>query len=317
MRIFLIQLLACTVLLSGCERPQDSEQIPVSIQLDWFAGGEHAYLYHGVQSGLFESRGYDVTIESGRGSSLAAQLLGGGRVNAALISPDALLASREGGSDIVSLGVIYDETPVTIYALRSTGIEELHDLYGHRLGVLPSSNTYIQYQGVARARSLDRDQIEEVAVDGAIAPQLLIQGEIDALTHHTNLAPVQARLLGYDVDEILLRELGLEMYGMTLAVRDSDVEMMIEFRNAVAEALRQTVSDPERSLTAFLEAAQPADPEYERAKLLRFLQLVCPQGECREGLQQSHDRWAETGDTLVELGVIENLDPVTGAYRDN
>jgi ABC-type nitrate/sulfonate/bicarbonate transport system substrate-binding protein len=68
-------LLACGVFLAaslpGCRtaetQPSPKELREITFRLNWFAGGEHAFLYYGKELGLFEEAGFNVNILSGQG----------------------------------------------------------------------------------------------------------------------------------------------------------------------------------------------------------------------------------------------------------
>lgn len=80
-------------------------------------GREHAYLYMGKEN-LFQGNGFDVEIAGGSGSELSAKLTAAGEAEFGLMGPDALLGVVQEGGKLISLGVVYDKTPVVIYSLK-------------------------------------------------------------------------------------------------------------------------------------------------------------------------------------------------------
>lgn len=310
----LLVLFFVSVSAIACGPSEKSPLESVTVQLNWFPDGELAYWYYGVAEGYFEASGFEVTINGGKGSSLSARLLVSGAADVAVMGPDAFLRAIEDGADLVSLGVIYDSTPVSIYSRAEKGITQLTDLYGHTLGLMAASNTLIQYTGIAKRYGLDRARIEEITVDPAVGPKLVEDGTLDAMVHYTHYPPLELKLKGVDVNEILFRDLGLDMIGMIVAVRRETLGQIDvpAFRMALIETIQGANQNRSSSLEALTDEVDTlGDLKYERAKLDIVMDLICTGGpECSSALEQSSSKWSETVKSLQEFEVINSsLDP--------
>lgn len=291
----------------------DAGPTRVAIQLNWFPDAEHAYLYLGKNLKIFQRAGFDVSIRPGRGSELSGRILAANDAEFALVGPDALLALRAQGAALVSLGVVYSQTPVAIYSLESRGILAPSDLLGKRLGVLLGSNTYTQYEGWAKIVGLSRDQVEEVPVDGRSAPELLNAGKIDALTFYSHYIAGFEVQYGQKYSQIKFL-MQLPMYGMAFATSNSVISRLgsqkIEaFTDAVRESLRSAAADPTAAITALSAASDTFNQAAELAELHAFLALACHDvPDCSNALEQSDDGWRTTNDTVRSLGLISSSD---------
>jgi ABC-type nitrate/sulfonate/bicarbonate transport system substrate-binding protein len=297
--------------------PKQTTLQDLKVRLNWFADGEHAYLYYGQELGYFKKIGVRLIIEGGKGSELSAKLLSIGDADLGLVSADALLAARAQGSNIQSLGIVYNETPVTIYSIDGRPLNRLEDLYGRKLGVLLGSNTYIQYEALTRKLGIDRSKIIEMPVDGAAAPGMLLAGQIDALMYYTHHYPIKSRQLGYEVHEIRFNDLGISMYGMAIAY-NSDLTHKVNMNkliNAIQESLQAARKNPKAAVDSMAKVVTVRDPKYELEKLKRVLEMAFSDVPDKRPLfGQTSLRWAETGKTLVEMGVIKNMKPVEGVF---
>lgn len=309
--------------------------VPLKLQLPWFANGEHSYAFLGDQLAIFDAYGLDVEVITGRGSEVAARALGAGEVDAAIIGSDAMVLINDEGGDLRSVGIVYRETPVTIYSLPGSGINKPTDLYGKRLGLLPGSNTVSQYEGFASQIGLDRSRIIEVPVQPQQAQGMII-GEtvaksdnpqevtsLDALVHYTQFAPLEERInRKMTMTEIRLADYGVKILGMVLAVRENslpnrNVENLAKALKASFKCARQS---PQRSIDA-LAAANPTEPfgfnsdgtpqedrAYAIAQLEALIAMACKErGEnCVSFLDQSKADWDETIATLKNFKLLDN-----------
>ena len=290
-----------------------------TVQLNWFPGGEHSYLYLGKAEGVFADAGFDLHISGGKGSELAANLLASGRVDFALMSPEAFVATRADGGLIRSIGAIYDGTPVCIYSLHDKNITKLEDLQGKTLGVLFGSNTFIQYKAIAKRLNLDRDAINEVTVPGNTAPGLLLAGKLDALMYYTHHAPLRAVHDGYRINEIMFRDLGIDMYGMLLVARDdTPAEVVERFVGAIEESIRRANSAQGEAIKALLAATRGAKEEtsYEEQKLRKVVQMREQANQTNGSVRQTRARWVSTLSTIESVLGLKVPEEDLGTFVD-
>ena len=309
--------------------------VPLKLQLPWFANGEHSYAFLGDELKIFDAYGFDVEVMTGRGSEVAARALGAGQVDAAIIGSDAMVLINDEGGKLQSVGIVYRETPVTIYSLPGSGIYEPEDLYGKRLGLLPGSNTVSQYEGFANQIGLDRSRIIEVSVQPQQAQGMIIgqtgaksgNGEkissLDALVHYTQFAPLEERVNRNRImTEIRLADKGVKILGMVLAVRegsmpDRNVKNLHKALKASFECARQS---PLKSIDALAKANRTEpfgknsdgslqeDRAYAVAQLEALIAMACKERgqNCVNFLDQTKTDWDETIATLKTFNLIEN-----------
>jgi NMT1/THI5 like len=325
--------------VASANKPSPSP-VALSLQLPWFPNGEHSYTYLGKKLGIFAAHGFDVTIVNGKGSDIAARALAAGNVDAAIIGGDALVLVNKEGGTIHSIGAIYQDTPVTIYSLAERGITKPQDLYGKSLGLLPGSNTVTQYEGFANAIRLDRKKIREVSVQPPLAPGQILAGrgkasnpddpaQLDALVHYTEFAPLQTTTDHPDVriNEIRLRDLGVKIYGMTLAVRGKELSegQLVHLKQAVYDSFMCAKADPTGAINALAEQNKggefgPAGKErkYATAQLGAMIGMACNDrgAKCEDFLSQTDRHWNATINTLITFGLLREPMPLKSVRQD-
>jgi ABC-type nitrate/sulfonate/bicarbonate transport system substrate-binding protein len=318
--------------LVGCDREGDEGIRKIKLQLPWFPNGAHSYVYLGKKLDIFKKHGFDIEITGGRGSEVAARSLAAGSVDVAIVGGDALVLVRGEGVDLKSIGALYEDTPVTIYSLPEKNITTVEDLIGKRVGLLPGSNTFIQYEGLLNRLQINRSAIDEVNVNPMIAPSWILAGQgksdmevgdsyLDVLTHYTHFQPLYENTGEHPIkmNEILLKDLGVQIYGMSLAVRngtfnDSEIAAL---RAAVKEAFLAARSDPDAAITALIEAnpgqdwvdpvAGARDIEYARKQLDAVIGFACvhKEADCANAFAQDSALWDATITTLGEFGLLK------------
>lgn len=293
----------------------------LSFRLHWMPGGEHAYLYLGQESGLFEKAGFKLNILPGRGSSMAVKLVGSGNEDAGLVSADYVLLGLEKGLETRSILTVYHKNPVVVYSIEDKGIKTLKDLYGKKLGVMLESNTYPQWKGLCELERLDRGKITEVPVTADTALGMLSRGEIDAHTFYENTGPLVMRRRGFKINEIKMLDHGIDVYGMTVVVGPTlmkDKDAVKRLRDAVAESLRRTRADPKAALAAMQKTVKFEDPDTEMAKLMLLLDWAFDKDSAKLGVgYQTDDGWKKTARTMKKIGQLQDDSLYKRAYLND
>ena len=112
--------------------------------------------------GYFEREGLNVTIEQGRGSSMAVQqIVGGGALLSRTGVGDHIRASsRPGGDDLVAVGTISQGSPFYVVSPVNKAIRTPEEMAGKTIGVLSvGGGTEIGLGGRLLARGVERARV--------------------------------------------------------------------------------------------------------------------------------------------------------------
>lgn len=321
--LFVLYTATFALLLSACapRQPQEAKLEKVRLQLDWKTGAEHAFLYLGVAKGFFKEEGIDLEIIPGKGSTDSVNMVDAGNVEFALASGESALQGRCANPPrrVKVLAVFFPTTPTTIYSLADKRIRQPKDLYGKRVGVMKGSSAYKHYQAFIRKLGLDAARIKEVASTGNIQEIIAPNASLDAMVHFSYQHPLQLRLEGYKVNEILVKDYGVKVYGTGLITGDTLLQnkrdLVARMTRAVLKSMQYTLDHPDEALKVFLERFPEQELKYSKAKLewvIQFVKSGVPQGQSLG----FHERqgWEATMNYLYEEKLVDRRIDVSEVF---
>ena len=279
---------AAVLALSGCGGSttpaspgdgDDGELTPVTLMLNWYPYGEHAAFYYGVDQGIFEEHGIDLTIKAGQGSTKTAQAVGQGQVDFGWADTPAVLANIDKGVGIKSVGVFLQTTPSAVQVFADSGISSPEDLKGKTIAVSAGdapTTTFPMY-------------LEECGEDGGY-----LRYSDAGLNFFSNglIAPT---------DTI-----------------ESDPELVEALVAATSEAFEAAQEDPEAAVAA-MEGKDPQMPSQEVLLhqwegTIELLHTDATEGEA-PGANATAD-WESTLEVLSEAGLISGDGDVDTYFDD-
>ncbi|QDZ12740.1 ABC transporter substrate-binding protein [Devosia ginsengisoli] len=292
---------------------------PLKLMLNWKAGGDHAPLYYALQEGWFNEAGVDLEIIQGNGSGAAATALGVGQVDMAIIDMPTALQFRGEGSDIVGVFVAYNDSANGIYWKKSSGIENVADLAGHKLGA-PASDAARQFWGpISRAMGIETDSVEWVNIQPTAKVAALQSGAIDATTHMYSVHFVYEDVFGDDLGFALLRDHGLNPYGLTYFANGKAIAEKAELVKGMVQTTQRAfafcLATPEPCSQALSSAVSMRAED--AARELEFASKVIPgTGNTLPVGAFDGDRVAADYGLVAEAFTITAYDPATAFTND-
>lgn len=252
----------------------------VTFMIDWLPAGDKAAAYLGVQSGIFEKAGLDVTIQSGRGSSDVVTKLATGAADMGTGGLPALLqAKAEGDVPVKAVMSIYTMQPDAIFTTADSGIGSLKDLEGKTIATATFSSSNVTWPILLEKNDVPADSIKVLKVDpGALAP-MLASGQVAATINWLTVAPVFAGPLdeaGKTLKTLPWSDMGFEGYGLSLFASDRMIadrpEVVKAFVAAYEQAQEAAIADPK----AAAEALKAMVPEVDVAGATKEFEVSIP-----------------------------------------
>ena len=234
----------------------------LSLQLNWNAGGDHAPLYYALAQGWYAEAGVTLEIRQGSGSGMAAQAAALGQADVAIIDTPTALQFIGQGSPITGIFVAYNDSPYGIYWKKSSGIAGPADLAGRMLGAPAFDAARQMWLPIAGALGLDPDSVEWVNIQPTAKVAALQSGTIDATTHFYSVHFVYEDVFGDDLAYVLLRDQGLNPYGLAYFANNDAME-------AKAETIEAMVQVTQRAFAFCLETPEPCAEALSRAVSMR------------------------------------------------
>jgi NitT/TauT family transport system substrate-binding protein len=307
-------LLACAfVVLSGNAWALDK----VKLRLDWIPGAEHAFVYLAKEKGWFQAEGIDLEILPGQGSTVAVKLVGNRDDEFAFSDAATLVSAWERGVPLVSLMVLYHDTPTVLVTKDGSDIKSLKDICGRKIGVMIKSTTYVQFKGMLAAAGIEC-QFEEVPASPGGRE---LMADVVVAQHHYGflIAPLMEQK-GIKPRLIPARDY-FHFYSQSIITNEAMItekrDLVARFMRALVRGLRYSLEHPDETLSSFLKAHKEANKDYEQGKLAIVNKMFSDPGTHSEKLgMQSVAGWAETAQALHKIKVTEKLVDTKGRFTN-
>jgi diguanylate cyclase (GGDEF)-like protein len=277
----------------------------VRLKLKWRHQFQFAGYYAALERGYYRDAGFEVAIQPARPGDDPVKDVVEGRADFGVASSE-LVVHYARGAPVVVLAVIFQHSPLTLFARRDAGIEDVHDLIGKRVALASSEAelfAYLAREGVPASR-LQREE-HDFSVKG------LLEGRFDALA-------------GYATDERWSLRGEADRY-LQLSPRSSGIDF---YGDALFTSRRRAANTPDRveafraatlrgwtwALRNQAEAAALVHDRYAPDLTLDKLQFEAQQTAAHvqpdlvEIGHQYQGRWQHILETYQEVGLIARDD---------
>lgn len=288
--------------------------VDVTFRLDWYAGGEDSVWMLGVDKGFFRDERINLEIISGSGSMDSLTLVATKAVDFAICDSFVVVQGVAQEMPIKTIAIEFTRSPITIMSLAESNIMKPEDLIGTKVAVSKKSTTYF---GLLAFLELNNLSLEDVKlVDYGFSLQPLLVGQVDAVLEYTMDGPLEAAALGYKVNEMMLSDYGIDVYGATIICHTDTLEnnpdLVRSFLGATIRSIKYTVQYPDEAIDSLMEMFPDLNRDHETAVLMKTMQM----GILTEHGYSDRERWQQTVDILFDLGIIDEKVPVESIYTN-
>lgn len=243
--------LALTLLSALPAMAQDK----VRFQTDWIPSGEHAMYYGAWSKGIYAKHGIDITITRGYGSGDTVTKVASGAADFGVADIAAVMTARARTNvPVKTIAVLYNESPHSLFVLKSSGITNFKGLEGKKIGITPGNSHRFYFPEVAKKAGTDPNKLIWTNMDGAAMAAQLIAKNIDAAPfysihyYYINKAAVKA---GQEILPLPFVEVGFKIYAATLITTDKMIQdkpdLVKRFLAATKEAFEWAAANPEEA----------------------------------------------------------------------
>jgi NitT/TauT family transport system substrate-binding protein len=153
----------------------DGALTPVTLQLQWLTQGQFAGYYAALDQGYYEDAGLEVEIVQGGGDVVPQDALASGQADYAIAWVPKVLGSIEQGAEITDVAQIFERSGTLQIAFADSGIEEVADLEGKKVGSWGFGNEWELFAGMNQAGVQDFELVTQ-----AFDMNAFLAGDIDA-----------------------------------------------------------------------------------------------------------------------------------------
>lgn len=256
-------------------------QTPVVIRLDFIVGGNHAPWFVAWEKGFYSKRGLNVTIQPGTGSADTLRAIASGGADAGFANISTAVVARSRGIPVVSVAQL-GYIAVTILWREDSDIKSLKDLEGRSWAISPGQAQWFLMPALAKINNLDFGSIKIQETAPPLQPAALLAKKADFITmfrvSNDEVAEATAAKQGVRLKRIHMRDVGLDIYGSALVVKEEDIkrrpEMIRAYVEATMEGLRYTRGHQEEALRILLKLKPELDKDITKTQIKNGVEEV-------------------------------------------
>jgi NitT/TauT family transport system substrate-binding protein len=222
----------------------------LTLLLNWYPTADHSPYYFARAQGLYSKAGLDITIETGKGSGVAAQRVGAGNVELGVADMATALVARSKGANLVAVMNVYTNSPQGFYWLKSSGIAGPKDFPGHRVGNPPGDAARVMWPAFAKAVGIDASSVTYVNIAPTAKIAALKSGAVDIISDFYNEHDLKVTEFGADLGFLPWRDVGINPYGNSVIVNGDAL-------SAHREAIKTFVAVTQQAFAACAKNEEP------------------------------------------------------------
>jgi NitT/TauT family transport system substrate-binding protein len=308
MRKLIRNLTGVGVVVSGLTLATSAfAQTPVTLQLNWTAGGPNAGFAAALAEGYYKQAGLDVTITQGNGSGNTAQLVAAGRAQLAYADAVAVSQLIAKGAPMKVVATIYQSNPNEVDALKKAGIKSLKDLVGKKVGIPAGSSQATMLPLLLKANNLRESDLTLMNMPLQSMVPALLQGQVDAILGSVDSYRIQLEAQGADLNTYLFADYGVPTVSTSIFASNSFIKDNPDaLRKFVAASLKGwsfAIDNPEKAVKDVKSVFPDANEGLTGKELAAITPLFCSGGAQYIGkAEDAH--WARTQELLAEVKLL-------------
>jgi NitT/TauT family transport system substrate-binding protein len=279
--------LAALMALAGTASAQTLEKF--NFALNWFPVGDHAAYWVALEKGYYKAKGLDVTLENSKGSGDVIAKLDTGRADAGVADSAVVIAASTRGSTVKSVGMIWDNTALNIFSLKSNPLAKPKDLEGKTLGAPPGDSQRQMFPGFAKLTGIDASKISWVNIEPAAKIAALAEKRLDGVGDPTTGLPLYEKASGKgNVVMMQWADYGFDLYSLSIAASAKTMKdrpkALKDFLEASYMGWRDVMADPKAAMVIFKKRVPEIDVEALTENMAMGLALMHTERYAKNGI---------------------------------
>ncbi|MCZ7588897.1 MAG: ABC transporter substrate-binding protein [Gaiella sp.] len=160
--------------------PEQKAATKVNLQLKWVTQAQFAGYYAALEKGYYDKEGLDVTIKVGGPSITPETVVAGKRAEFGVDWLPSLLATREKGSNLVSIAQVFARSGMTELTWRDSGIDTIKKMRGKKVGVWCCGNEPELFAALNKNGIDPKNPNDVTIVNQPFDMQLFLKRQVDA-----------------------------------------------------------------------------------------------------------------------------------------
>jgi NitT/TauT family transport system substrate-binding protein len=281
MLIALAALLATTGAASAQEK--------FTFALNWFPVGDHAAYWVALEKGYYKAKGLDVTLENSKGSGDVVAKLDTGRADAGVADSAVVIAASTRGSTVKSVGMIWDNTALNFFSLKSNPLTKPKDLEGKNLGAPPGDSQRQMFPGFAKITGIDPNKVTWVNIEPAAKVAALAEKRLDGVGDAITGLPLYEKASGKgNIATMMWADFGFDLYSLSIAASAKTMKerpkVLKDFLEASYMGWRDVMADQKAAMDIFKKRVPEIDYDTIAENMKMGLALMNTERYAKNGI---------------------------------
>lgn len=286
---------------------EENSTLKASLIQEWFPYSGYA----GEIMAAYETSkefGLDLSIKQGSDNVDPLKLVISGESEFGVASADRILQANEVGANLVIIGVINYKSPTCFLSKKNKSILKPKDFEGKTVGVLTGTNTELIYKILKNSASVNSSKIKEVEIPSDLST--FISGVYDVRPAFIYDETVSLDLQNISYNILKPEDFGIDFIGTVYFTKKTTIEsnpkLVKAFISSIKRGWKLAIDNPERAI----KYLKKYDPNIDERRELLSLNKGIPyfEGENKEILYASKERWLHMANDLVKIGFIKRFD---------
>lgn len=304
----------------GCkQKPKKKDK--VSVRMLWQNSPDAMYLYVGKKKGFYADEGISITLKSPSKPTDPLVTVDTERDDFGVAYPEDILISRDKGSNIKSIGTIYQVNGGGIASI-SDDIKEPKDFEGKTVGLVSLAICQNRWKSMLKAADVNPDSVKTVDTNFAPVP-LLVSGKIDAAATLAWVENIILESQGKKVNMIWFSDYGSPpSYGHCLIANKKmlkdDPDLVERFLKATYKSIQYVIDNPEESAKIFSKEVPASDKKANKITAKDLKKYFQSKRTKEKGLGwQDASNWKRTRDWMLEYQMIKKKVDVDDLFTND
>jgi ABC-type nitrate/sulfonate/bicarbonate transport system substrate-binding protein len=162
--------------------PAIAQETTIKMTLPWLPQGSQLFPFVARNRGYWKSRGLNVEIARGFGSSAAIQTIVQGQMQAGIIAAPSVMVAAAQGLDTRVVGIDGYDSTMGFLVRADSPVKTLKDLEGRKLGSTVNSAEVPFIDQFLTLSRVDPKQVARVALQANVLETTLINNQVDAIS---------------------------------------------------------------------------------------------------------------------------------------
>lgn len=291
------------------------EEQSISLRLKWINQAQFSGFFIANSKGFYKKNNLKVSIEPGGPNISPIQMVVSGANDFGIVGSEQIILARSKGIPVVSIGVIYKQTPEALISLKNKNITMPKDLIGKKIAVI-YGNDEILYNSFLLNQKIDRSTLNEVPQIPDISQ--LLTNQVDVKMAYEMNDPVLLKIKGEDTNIIRFRDYGVNFYADTLFTTEEMIknhpDTVRNFVEASFEGWDYSIKNPSEAIDEVLKI----NPNLNKEAQYGYLQSSIPIINKDEELGFSDETvWENMQKELILQKVINEPIDINKAFTND